>query len=271
MEPLVAILLAGSALLLVGALALSWRRRRSALRIIEEGTYEGAPPVEAGIHQIPLRRLADADAVDEEAYKVVERHRSRIWWSYRPKSLALDELGSLGLAVVRDVAGVYHPDAERPELRAGVRDLMILNLRVTNRLYRQLGRWPLRMLGDVRVDQALWVKEKVETFQESALGKIVKGSKIPYKVAKWAWRAYNVANPLYWSRQAIYTGGREAAVRYLLTSLVTYVGEEAVLTYSGRGPAFWGEAEREEGADDHPAEEDLADPLEDMPPEPPDL
>ena len=40
--------------------------------------------------------------------------------------------------------------------------------------------------------------------------------------------------PMYWGRQALYTGGREAAVRYLLTSLVTFVGEEAVLVFSGR-------------------------------------
>jgi hypothetical protein len=43
-----------------------------------------------------------------------------------------------------------------------------------------------------------------------------------------------VTNPFFWGRQAIATGGREAALRSLLATFLTLVGEEAVLLYSGR-------------------------------------
>ena len=109
-----------------------------------------------------------------------------------------------------------------------------MNHRVTLRLLALLEKWPVKAIGSVRVDQALWVREKMKEIQDSVIGSVFRQSTLGYSAAKWAWRAWNVANPVYWGRQAIYTGGREAAVRYLLTSLVTYVGEEAVIAYSGQ-------------------------------------
>lgn len=224
-----------SGALLAAALLLSYLRRRSALRAVEELRYDRLPP-ELSIAQIPLRRVPDPGEEDLRAYKIIERHRARVWWRATERtSVSPERLFALGREVVREVASVYYPEAIRPELRASLRDLLLLNLRVTHRMERQMGRWPLRIFSGVRLDQALWIHGQVRRFQESALGRLVRHVKVPYSVARWAWRAYNVTNPAYWGRQAIYSGGREFAVRYLLTTLVTFVGEEAVLTFSGRG------------------------------------
>lgn len=231
--PLLILLLSGAAL--ASALLLSLRRRVRALQALEEGTCTEVPP-DLVIPQIPLRRIPEPDERDLAAYALIEKHRARVWWSFRPRTeLSLDRLWTLSRQVARDVAAVYHPEAERPELRAGLQDLMLLNLRVTQRLCNQVERWPLKMFRRVRVDQALWVREQVRKYQDSLIGRLVRHARVPYRAGKWAWRLYNAASPWYWGRQAVYTGGREAALRYFLTSLVTFVGEEAVLTYSGRG------------------------------------
>jgi len=228
------LILASCGAALAAALLLSLRRRVRALRALEEGTCMEVPQ-DLVILQIPLRRIPEPDERDLAAYAVIERHRARVWWSFRPRTeLSLDRLWALSRQVAREVAAVYHPEAEKPELRAGIQDLMLLNLRVTQRLCNQVERWPLSMFRGVRVDQALWVREQVRKYQDSLIGRLVRHASVPYKVGKWAWRLYNAASPWYWGRQAVYTGGREAALRYLLTSLVTFVGEEAVLTYSGR-------------------------------------
>jgi hypothetical protein len=229
------LILAATCLLLAAAVLLSLRRRVRALKALEEGVCVELP-ADLVIPEIPLRRIADPDERDQAAYAIVEKHRARVWWSFRPRTeLSIDRLWTLSREVAREVAAVYHPEAEQPELRAGVQDLMLLNLRVTQRLHNQMDRWPLKMFRGVRVDQALWVREQVRKYQDSLIGRLVQRSRVPYKIGKWAWRLYNAASPWYWGRQAVYTGGREAALRYLLTSLVTFVGEEAVLTYSGRG------------------------------------
>jgi uncharacterized membrane protein YebE (DUF533 family) len=55
-----------------------------------------------------------------------------------------------------------------------------------------------------------------------------------YTVGKYAWMGYNVLNPWYWGRKVVFTAGREGVFRYLLTVIITVVGEEAVLVYSKR-------------------------------------
>jgi hypothetical protein len=45
---------------------------------------------------------------------------------------------------------------------------------------------------------------------------------------------YNALNPWYWGRKAVFTAGKEGTLRYLLTVIITIVGEEAVLVYSKR-------------------------------------
>ena len=55
-----------------------------------------------------------------------------------------------------------------------------------------------------------------------------------YSLSNNAWLAYNALNPWYWGRRLAYTSVREIAFRYLLTWVVTIVGEEAMAVYGRR-------------------------------------
>jgi hypothetical protein len=69
----------------------------------------------------------------------------------------------------------------------------------------------------------------------------VKKYKTIYALGDRAWLAYNILNPWFWGRKLAYTSAREITFRYLLTWIVTIVGEEAMTVY-GRRDINTGEA-----------------------------
>jgi hypothetical protein len=215
------------ALLLIVAVLVVAVRTKARMRR-EEGKAGKEPEPDA------LRVIADATEADEIALSIVERYRKRIWRRFSiSTSFGIASIGDLCSSLISEIAHVYYPNSPRPELEVTLDDLLELNERVIARVRRLLEKFPLRRLRGVRMSQVITYHKLYAAVSGNVLVRSVR--------KKWARRAVRsaaiaarYASPRFWIMRGLTRGGREFAARYLLTSVVTIAGEEAILLYRRR-------------------------------------
>jgi hypothetical protein len=143
---------------------------------------------------------------------------------------------NLALELVQEIARIYYPEEERPELKASLKDLVSLYNRVGARLQALLGTRALRSFQDLELQTVWRYHELYRTVKNHRWYLFVKRRHLD-RAVRWGWAALNFANPWYWGREAAYRGGKEMAIRLALARIVDIVGEEAVLLYSRRDDA----------------------------------
>jgi hypothetical protein len=136
---------------------------------------------------------------------------------------------------VQQIAGVYHPEDERPELHASLSDLVSLQNRISIRLQALLETLPLKAVKDVELETILFCHTMYKKFTSHPSYLFMKRHNLD-KVARYAFMLKNIASPWYWGYRAAYYGGKEMISRFFLGRMSTIVGVEAIRLYSGRAP-----------------------------------
>ena len=215
---IIALVLAISCLLLVLV-----RRERARMRKFEQEMMN--------LNKVPFEKIEEPTPEDEEAYRIIEEERKRIWKNFSSDTeLTVEYVLSLSRELVRKIAAVYYPEKEEPLYQASVAGLLHLVRRVTERMEGYLNTFPLTFLRDRTIADMLVLHRGYKKVKESPLVKIL-GNKFVDMGRKIAWGAYNVSNPWYYGRHIVWAVGKEVGMRYLLTLIVTIAGEEAVLLY----------------------------------------
>lgn len=187
------------------------------------------------LQQIELMRVQNPTEQDQQAYDLIETERQKVWTSLSTKtSIAPGKIYQLSFGLIQDIAAIYYPEDESPIFNASVFDLLELNYRIIERIKEYLDEFPLNTIKDLNIDDVLRYKGYYDRLSDFQLVKLAKDHKYLYTLGKYAWMGYNALNPWYWGRKVVFTAGKEGALRYLLTLIITIVGEEAVLVYSRR-------------------------------------
>jgi hypothetical protein len=163
----------------------------------------------------------------ESKVRAVSRHFSM------STSIAPPKVYELAAALTKEIAGIYYPVVDNPVLQASISDLLRLNERIVTRLNLKVREFPLNTIKDINIQKILQgkdyydskIKNKIEWFKKY---------KTLYKIGNHAWLSYNALNPWYWGRKIAYTSAREITFRYLLTWIITIVGEEAMTVFGRR-------------------------------------
>ncbi len=185
--------------------------------------------------QVELIRVQNPTEQDLQAYDLIEAERQQVWKSLGTgTSIAPKKISQLSLHLIQQIAAIYHPDIEAPEFQASIFDLLELNERIIRRLKEYLDDFPLNTIRDVSIQDILKYKGYYDRISEFDLVKLAKKHKTLYTIGQYAWMGYNALNPWYWGKKVIFTAGKEGTLRYLLTIIITVVGEESVLVYSKR-------------------------------------
>jgi len=185
----------------------------------------------------PPASLPELRPEDRQALEVIAAYRRRFLTHPWPKThLRLALITETAQGLLKDIARVYYPEEERPELKASLSDLVGLVDRVGSRLQLWLNTLPVRPVKDVEVGTLLKVHDLYRQVTEHPAYQFLKRHHLD-KAARWLWAAKNLLNPWYWSRRAVYTGSREVFVRLFLAQIVSLVGEEAMRIYGRRPPA----------------------------------
>jgi len=216
------VLLWGVSLLLVRALT-----RRRLLRDVK-----GQDAFREEFH-LPFADPRPQDLAAQELIAAARRgYLLRLWPG---TELSFTAVNDLSLSLVKEVARVYYPEEERPELKASLTDLVALHNRVGARLASWLETLPVRPFKDVELGTVLHYHELYQSLKDHPGYRFIKRHQLD-KVVRWGWSLYNYANPWHWGRRAVLEGGKELAARLTLAKVAELVGEEAARLY-GRRPA----------------------------------
>jgi len=211
------------------ALYLLFRRERAKVKKfeIEMNSISG----------VPFEKVPEPTQRDEEAYRIIEEERDRIWKSFSTETaLTADRVLALSRGLVAKIAAVYYPDAQEPVYQATVLGLLHLLKRVAERIETYLNKFPLTILRDRTIAEMLALHSGYVKVRENPVVKLL-GSNVVNTARRLVWSAWNVSNPWFYGRQLVWAAGREAGTRYLLTLILTIVGEEAVQVYRREKPS----------------------------------
>jgi len=218
--------LGGLLLVWAGSLAtLRYWTRRQLLKTLEQRGLDS--------EEINLT-LPDPRPEDQTALELIRAARRRYLLNLWPGTeLSFKIINEMSLRLVQEVAQVYYPEEERPELRASLSDLVALHNRVGTRLAAWLETFPMKPFKDLEIKTVLRYHELYQNLKNHPGYAFIKRHHLD-KIARWGWSAYNYANPWHWGRRAAFHGGKEMAARLLLARLAVLVGEEAVFLYGRR-------------------------------------
>jgi hypothetical protein len=179
--------------------------------------------------------LPDPRPEDQAALDLIRRYRRRYLLKRWPgTTISFKAINEMSQELIREIARVYYPDEDRPELKASLADLVALHNRVGTRLAAWLDTMPMRPLKDVELATVVRYHEMYQSLKSHWGYAFIKRHHLD-KVARWGWTAVNFANPWHWGRKVAYHGGKEVAARLLMARIADLVGEEAVRIY-GRRP-----------------------------------
>lgn len=178
----------------------------------------------------------DVRPEDRQALEVVRVYRRRCLLRVWPDTdFSFRALLNLSMDLVQQIAAVYHPHEERPELHASLAGLINLHTRISVRLQDLLTTLPLGALKDVKLQTILYCHDIYQLCVSHPVYRFLRQHRLD-KVAQWAWMLKNLASPWYWGRRAAYSGGKELLARFFLARFTAIVGFEAISLYSGRAP-----------------------------------
>jgi hypothetical protein len=212
-------------LIMSTALFLMFRRERAKVRKFELEMTD--------LSGVPFEKVPEPTPRDDEAYLLIETERGMVWKNFSSETvLTADYVLGLSRGLVAKIAAVYHPDIEEPVYQVSVLGLLHLFKRVAERLEGYLNKFPLTVLRDRTIAEMLLLHSGYVKVRENPVVKLL-GNKFVNTARRLVWGAYNVSNPWFYGRQIVWTVGRELGMRYLLTLILTIVGEEAVQLYRG--------------------------------------
>ncbi|GAK49294.1 hypothetical protein U14_00515 [Candidatus Moduliflexus flocculans] len=219
-----------AAIILTSTLVIVRRRR-----VKEQQALLDKVAAEKDFQQIDLIRVQNPTEQDNEAYALIERERQKVW-----KSLSLQTSIAPGLIwkmcydLVARISAVYSPESDNPIFQVSLSDLLGLNDRVIRRIQDYLEQFPLNAIKDMKVQDILTYKDWFDKVSQNKAVQFAQQHKYLYTAWQYGWMVYNSINPWYWGRKVIFEAGREGSFRYLLSVILTIVGEEAVMVYSKR-------------------------------------
>lgn len=220
------LLISGFVLLWAASLVLVryWTRNRLLQALLEQEGAEAAAELQA----------AGPRPEDQAVREIIRQYRRRYLLKLWPgTAISFQVINDLALELVQEIARIYYPEEERPELKASLKDLVALYNRVGARLQALLETRTLRPFKDVELETVLRYHELYQSVKDHWGYQFIKRHHLD-RAARWGWAALNLANPWYWGRRAAYKGSKELAIRLALARIVDIVGEEALLVYRRR-------------------------------------
>ena len=215
-------------LLSLAAVILFWAGSLAAMRLWTRRQVLRALLTREAEAEIPLP--PEPRPEDEVARELIRTYRDGYLWNRWPETpFSFNAINDLSLRLVREIAGVYYPEEERPELKASLADLVAFHNRVGCRLAAWLERAPVRPFKEVELQTIIRYYDMYQTVMDHPVSRFIQRHRL-HKVAKWSWAAFNYSSPFYWGRQAAYELGR----RLLLARIADLVGEEAMRLYGRR-------------------------------------
>ncbi len=210
---------------LVSLLAVRLWTKRQVLRQLTTTSWES--------EEIALP-FSDLRPEDRQALELVRDYRRRYLLKISSDTdFTFRSLLNLAMDLTQQIAAVYHPGEERPELHASLAQLLNLQIRIGVKLQGLLETLPLQAIKNIKLQTILQCHDLYKFCLSHPAYRLVRDYHLD-KVGRWLWMLKNLANPWYWGRRLAYTGGKELLTRYFWGRAISIIGLEAIRLYSGR-------------------------------------
>jgi hypothetical protein len=220
--------------LAIGALLVLWGTSLLAVRLWTRHQVIKDLLRQEGDPDWAMITLPDARAEDRAALAIIRNYRRHYLLKWLPgTAISFKAINEMSLELIKEIAGAYYPDEDRPELKASLAGLVALHNRVGVRLAAWLDTMPLRPFKDVELGTVVRCHEMYQSVKNHWGYTFIKRHHLD-KAVRCGWTAINYANPWYWGRYAVYHGGKEVASRLLMARVADLVGEEAARLYGRR-------------------------------------
>jgi len=133
--------------------------------------------------------LPDPHPKDLAALELIRSYRRRYllrWWP--GTAISFKAINDMSMELIREIARVYHPDEDRPELKASLADLVALHNRVGTRLAAWLETVPMRPFKDVELGTVVRYHEMYQNLKSHWGLAFIKRHHLD-KVVQWGWTA----------------------------------------------------------------------------------
>ncbi len=164
---------------------------------------------------------------DQKAKELVNSRMQNIWFSL--SSVAWTDPAYLkkeGFQLIRDIAAVYYPSSNTPEMEVTIIELLHLNERISQKLRVLFDPFkPLHQISVADIFSARDLFERTKSVME------MKGLKRGRRLAGRVWQGLNVLRPQYWVGRLLYKGASEMIGRKLLVSAFRIIGAESIQVY----------------------------------------
>ncbi len=213
----------------VAGLAILWLASLAAMRFWTRRRMLADFMARPGGCELP--RLSVQRPEDRAALEIIRSRRRRYLWNRWPETaLSFNAIQEMSLKIIKEIAGVYYPQEEEPQLKASLADLLALHNRVGSRLAAWLETAPIRAFKDVELQSIIRYYGVYQNVRNHPVSRFIRDHRL-HRVAVWSWAAFNYNSPFYWGRRGAY----ELARRLLLARIAQLVGEEAMVLYGRRG------------------------------------
>jgi len=213
----------------VEGLAILWLASLAAMRFWTRRRMLADFMVRPGDGELPRPR--DPRPEDRAALEIIRSRRQRYLWNRWPETaLSFYAIQEMSLEIMKEIAGVYYPREEEPQLKASLADLLALHNRVGSRLAAWLETAPIRFFKDLELQSIIRYYGVYQNVRNHPVSRFIVHHRL-HRLAQWSWAAFNYNSPFYWGRRGAY----ELTRRLLLARIAQLVGEEAMVLYGRRG------------------------------------
>ncbi len=204
---------------------LRWWMRRRWQRLLESDLEEQ--------HELDL--LPPLSTQDQQAMECIRRLRREVWDIPEGElRIGVEPFTASALAVVRAIAGIYHPEKDAPEYEATLWQSLQLMQRVSRKISRFASVPPWRLIANRKLSDYQRFYQFYRTVNDNPVLQLLKRHRHLYRVARLAMNIKNVGNPFYWASRELSREGYFLTLRWFYLAFIGQVGREAMRLYSGR-------------------------------------
>ncbi len=140
--------------------------------------------------------LAEPHPQDLAALALLKEQRRRYLLKLWPDTrFSFRDINDIALSLVADIAHIYYPEEERPELRASLADMVALYRRVGVRLAAWLETAPFRPLKDMELTTFMLLHDTYQKVKDHPIHQFLQRHHL-YRAARWAWGAVQRRQPV---------------------------------------------------------------------------
>lgn len=170
------------------------------------------------------------DISKEEIVKIIEDHQKEFLKIRKEKGeITFDSLKNVTLDLMTVIAKHYYPESKNPLSELTIKELILLDKYLVEKLESILDKVGLRFLKKLKMSTILNILNMKKTIDNNSVVKVTKNvSRFSGKI----WTLLNILNPITWIKKGIINPSINLITKKICLLIIASVGEETYRIYS---------------------------------------